>query len=322
MIGGFLRSLNVKKRCNAAGVGLWQCPHFLFPVMGFIVILSIVATNVVASRYVEPEIAALIVLVVTAILFVIGTIIVRSFENVVEAARLKSEFVSIVSHELRSPLSAIRWSMELLRGGAAKTPTPPDMNSAYETITEQVGKMSRLVNTLLEVRRIEDQSLELRPETFSLKAVTEEALSNLSSFARASNVCVQFEASENLPNAYADLKKIQLVIENLIDNAVRYGGGAEPIRIRILQNGKRVRWSIEDRGAGIPPEDAKNIFQMFYRAHNVFRYRMGGLGMGLYLARSIVRASGGEMHFESREGSGSTFWFTLPIHPPKFLANS
>ena len=314
MLGRLLHALNVKKRCNAAGVGLWQCPHFLFPVMGFIVILSIVATYTVASRFAEPEIAALVVLVVTAILFVIGTVIVRSFENVVEAARLKSEFVSIVSHELRSPLSAIRWSMELLQGGSSKTSISSEVSSLYETIAEQVGKMGRLVNTLLEVRRVEDRSLELRPEAFSLKSVTEEALSNLVSFARASNVTIQLDAPPNLPDVYADLKKIQLVIENLIDNAVRYGGSAEPVRIRLEQSGKRIRWSIEDRGPGIPKDDEGNIFQMFYRAHNVFRYRVGGLGVGLYLSHAIIQASGGEMHFESREGSGSTFWFVLPIN--------
>lgn len=307
-------ALNIKKRCNAAGVGLWQCPHFLFPVMGFVVILSIVATYLVTIRFAEPEIAALIVLAVTAILFVIGTIIVRSFENVVEAARLKSEFVSIVSHELRSPLSAIRWSMELLRDSAIKNPLTPDMGSACETITEQVGKMGRLVNTLLEVRKIEDRTLELRPEKFSLKAVTEEALSNLASFARASNVEIKLEAPENLPEAYADPKKIQLVIENLIDNAVRYGAGGKPVLIRVWEGGRRVFWSIQDRGAGIPNDDAQNIFQMFYRAHNVFRYRAGGLGMGLFISRAIVEASGGEIHFESREGKGSTFWFALPIN--------
>ncbi|MBI2039318.1 MAG: HAMP domain-containing histidine kinase [Candidatus Niyogibacteria bacterium] len=314
MADRFLAALNVKKRCNAAGVGLWQCPHFLFPVMGFIVIISIVATYLVTSRVAEPEITALIVLAVAAVLFVIGTVIVRSFENVVEAARLKSEFVSIVSHELRSPLSAIRWSMELLQTGTSKIPMTPDMNSACETITEQTRKMGRLINTLIEVRKVEDETLELQPEAFSLKAVTEEALANLLSFARASNVEIQLEAPASLPDVRADLKKIQLVIENLIDNAIRYGGGGEPVRIRIWVDGKRVLWSIEDRGAGISKEDVQNIFQMFYRAHNVYRYRAGGLGVGLYLSRAIVEASGGEMHFESKEGQGSTFWFSLSIN--------
>ena len=282
--------------------------------MGVIVIAAILATYVVAKNFTDPEITALIVLGMAALLFAVGSTIVHSFDLVVEMAQMKSEFVSVVSHELRSPLSAIRWSLELLtlEGNGASFGAPT--KAVIDSVRERADKMNRLISTLLEIRRVQDHQLELRPEAFSLKEATHEALLALSAFARAANVRVELDAPDTLPDAYGDSKKFQMVIENLIDNAIRYGGANAPVVIRIHPE-KQLVWRIEDSGSGIPKEDLKNIFQMFYRAHNVFRYRAGGLGVGLYLARSIVEASGGEMHFESEEGKGSAFWFTVPRAP-------
>ncbi len=312
-MGKFFDSINVSKQCRAAGVGMWECPHFLFPLMGCVTIVAILATYVVAIRYAAPEITALIVLGVAAMTFVIGTLIVHSFENVVEMTRLKSEFVSVVSHELRSPLSAIRWSMELMSLGSGGVSLPPPFRSLVDSVREQAEKMNRLVNTLLEVRRAEDKELELQPEAISMKKITSDALAKLTAFARATNVRTELDAADGLPAAYGDPKKIGIVIENLIDNAIRYSGEKKAVTMRITPEAKTIIWRVEDAGSGIPKEDAKNIFQPFYRSHNEFRYRAGGLGVGLYLARAIIEASRGSMHFESRERGGSAFWFVLPL---------
>jgi signal transduction histidine kinase len=307
MAAEFLDSLNFKKRCRAAGVGLWQCPHFLFIVMGIVNIAAIIAANAVARRYTEPEIAALVVLLTSAALFIIGYIIIRSFENIVEVSRMKSDFIGIVSHELRSPLSAIKWSIDLIKREGNNL-----SSSFVETIEEQNQKMLRLVNTLLDVIKIEDNKITLQPETFSINDLTLKVIERLNAFARASNAEILFKAFGPGPAVWADPKKIESVIENLLDNAIRYSSGKSKITITIEEKTGKIIWKICDQGAGIPKKDVKKIFSKFFRSQNSFRYRGGGAGMGLFLARAFIRASGGEINFQTEEGKGSVFWFTLP----------
>ena len=308
----FLGALNIKKRCGAAGVGLWQCPHFLFIIMGLVVIVAILATDIVARRYAEPEMAALIVLMVAAVLFVLGNIVVRSFENVVEASRLKSEFVSIVSHELRSPLSAVKWSLNLFKSEGHYQNLNDEASSMISTIGEQNQKMIKIVNTLLEVRRIEDGKIDLEPEKIYLKQITEDALKNLNDFARASNIKLELD-SRSETASFADRQKINFAVSGLIENAIRYSTGGSSVKIEIFEKSGRIFWRITDSGSGIPKEDRSKIFDKFFRAHNVYRYRSGGLGVGLFLSKAFIEASGGKIGFSSEDNDGSVFWFYLPI---------
>jgi len=308
---GFLNALNVKKKCNASGVSLWQCPHFLFIVMGAIVIAAILATDIVARRYAEPEVAALTAILVSALLFVIGHVIVRSFENVVEASRLKSEFVSIVSHELRSPLSAVKWSLDLLRSDNVYKNAVGELSSILSSIGEQNEKMILTVNTLLEVKRVEENRLDLEPQKIFLKEITDKAVQSLFSFARASNIKIELEA-KSVSAVFADPKKISFAICGLLENALRYSPGGSSVKIEIFDRSGKVFWRIYDQGPGIPKADQSKIFDKFFRANNVFRYRSGGLGVGLFLSKTFIEASGGKMGFSSEENKGSIFWFWLP----------
>jgi len=303
-------SLNIKKRCRDAGVSLWQCPHFLFIIMGVVIIVSIIATDLIARRFTVPEVAALIVLVVSAFLFIVGHTIVRSFENIVEASHLKSEFVRIVSHEMRSPLSAIKWSVGLLKSGDMSDGTPDDVSSTISSIGEQNEKMIDTINILLEVGRAEDGRIELAPEQISLKALTEKKIEELGSFASASDINVSLEAEDHA--VFADPQKIDFIISNLLENALRYSSGRSSVKIEIFKKDKNIFWRITDQGSGIPKEDRKEIFKKFFRSSNVYRYRSGGLGIRLFLSKAFVEASGGEIGFLPGKQKGSIFWFSLP----------
>lgn len=301
--------LNVIEQCRRYKVGLWSCPHFLFLVMGFIIITSMIATNLTAQRYAEPEIAALIVLAVTALLFVVSHVIIKSFERIADASRAKSEFVSIVSHQLRSPLTAIKWQMELLLNKEKE----PQSKAYLETINDNNNRMIKLVNDLLEVNRIENNLLVLQPTSISLIDLTEKEIANYSLFARASNVALSFTPDKTLPAVYADDMRIRWVVENLMDNAIRYSKPQTTVAVAATRKGKSILWSITNHGVDISKVDARRLFQKFFRAENSVKLRTEGSGLGLFVAKSIVEASGGEIGYKSDNIDASTFWFTLPI---------
>ena len=308
----FIEQFNIPAQCKKYGLPLWQCPHFLFLVMGIIIIVSTLVAYAIGSRYVEdPQVVALIVLLVTAILFTIAVIITRSFERLAEANRMKSEFISIVSHQLRSPLSNLRWAIELLTSGRANGVSEKQLEY-FKILKENSARMRELVSDLLTVSRIETEKLPLKKKEISLEDLTRKIIEELEPFAKASNVKVEFRAKKNLPKVFADPSQIRLVIENLLDNAIRYIKEKGRVEIKLEKIDKYCRFEIKDTGVGIPKEDQKYIFQKFFRSENVMRYQTQGSGLGLYIAKSIVEKSRGKIGFKSQEGIGSTFWFTLP----------
>jgi len=268
----------------------------------------------VASRYEEPEIASLVVLVLAAILFAIGNLIVRAFEQVALSSRSKSEFISIMSHQLRSPLSAVKWQVNFLLSDAQrKTPDAASMQKYLQTVYDQNERMIRSVNDLLEVNRIEDNDLVLRPTLFSIEDITKKIAGEYKSFAAASNVNIEVAVTGLAPTIYADEERIKYVMEHLMDNAVRYSSMGGKVSISIAVEGGKLVWKIIDQGAGIPPKDQKRIFEKFFRSDQALRYQTEGSGVGLFIVKSIIKKSGGEVGFTSSLGQGSMFWFQLPI---------
>jgi len=307
-------SLNLKKNCAEYRVGLWQCPQFLFLVMGTVIILAIMVTYIVASRYEEPEIAALVVLVLTAVLFAIGNLIVRAFEQVALSSRSKSEFISIMSHQLRSPLSAVKWQVDFLLSDAQRKALDVASVQKYlQTVYDQNERMIRSVNDLLEVNRIEDNDLVLRPTIFSILDTTDRIVGEYKSFAAASNVNIEVSVAGLAPTLYADEERIKHVMEHLLDNAIRYSPKGGKVSVSIAVEGGKLVWKITDQGAGIPPKDQKRIFEKFFRSDHALRYQTEGSGVGLFIVKSIIKKSGGETGFTSSLGQGSMFWFSLPV---------
>jgi len=304
---------NISAQCKKYGLPLWQCPHFLFLVMGIIIIVSTLAVYALGSRYVEdPQVVVLIVLSVTAILFTIGVIITRSFERLAEANRMKSEFISVVSHQLRSPLSNLRWAIELLTSGRVNGVSEKQLEY-FKILKENSARMRELVSDLLIVSRLETAKLPLKKKEVSLEDLAREIIEELEPFAKASNVKLDLKAPKNLPKVFTDSSQVRLVIENLLDNAIRYIKEKGQVEIKLEKRRKNLYFEIKDNGVGIPKEDQKYIFQKFFRSENVMRYQTQGSGLGLYITKSIVKRSGGKIGFKSQEGIGSTFWFTLPI---------
>jgi len=305
--------LNIPQQCRKYGVSIWQCPSFLFLIMGMLIALTAILSYFVGTKFIEePRIVALIVLIVTAILFILATLIVNSFEKLAQANKMKSEFINIASHHLRAPLSNLIWALEFLMSGRLGRISENQLEY-FKILKENSERMQNLLKDLIIVAKIEGGSLSFKEEEFSLEELTREIIQQFESFAKASNCEIEFFTEENLPKIYGDRHQIRQVIENLLDNAIRYTKGKGKVKIKIKRDKKFVYFEVKDNGVGIPKEEQKFIFQKFFRSSNILKYTTQGTGLGLFIAKAIVERSGGKIGFTSQEGRGSTFWFTLPI---------
>jgi len=306
-----LQQLNFIKQCRKYHLSLWQCPSFLIILIGLITISAMLGTYLVATKYTnQPEIVALIVIGVTTILTIISYFVIQGFEKLAEANQLKSEFVNIVSHQLRTPLTSIKWTISLMMkiGGLTERQL-----EKLKTIKESNQRMTDLVNDLLNVSRIEQGKLGLRPEKIALKEVIQNLIKDYLPLAKAGNISLSLEIAQNIPLISIDPQGIKVVIQNLIDNAIRYIKNQGRVKISLKRKKNMIRCQVQDNGVGIPLEDQGKIFQKFFRSRNIMKYQTEGTGLGLFISKSTIEASGGKIGFKSQEDKGSIFWFEIPI---------
>ncbi len=309
----FLIQLNIPVQCKKYNLSLWQCPHFLFLVMGIIIIITAIISYLIGNRYfTDPQIVALIVLSITAVLFIIAVIITQSFERLAEINQMKSEFVNIVSHQLRTPLSNLKWAIELFTTGKINGFNEKQLGY-FKILKENTNRMNQLVSNLLIVSRIETTDFPFKKKETSLESLVKKVIERADPIIKSSNIKMELEIKKRLPKIFIDPSQIQLVIENLLDNAVRYIEKKGKIKIKLEKKGRYCYFEIEDNGVGIPKKNQKYIFQKFFRSENALKRQTQGSGLGLYIAKSITEKLGGKIGFKSQEDVGSTFWIILPI---------
>jgi signal transduction histidine kinase len=312
-----LQDLNLVAQCRKYNLSIWQCPHFFFVMMGVVMAGIIVTVYSISLHFIsDPQVIALVVLFLTAALFIITFVITKSFERTAEANRLKSEFVSIVTHQLRSPLTSLSWAIEALISGEFGKVEEKQLEY-LKILKENNGRMGELIQDLITVTKVEDGSQFQNKEAVSLEAITRDLLFKSQPFIQASNIDLKIKADDKLPPVLTVANQIKVVIENLIDNAIRYAkpknGEQGVIEISIIKKEKDIQFEIKDNGMGIPKDDQRYIFQKFFRSQNVKETQPYGSGLGLFITKSIVTKLGGKIWFKSEEGKGTTFWFLLPI---------
>lgn len=228
-----------------------------------------------------------------------------------EVDRMKTEFISMASHQLRTPLSAMRWFGELLLQKKAGELTAKQQE-LVQNFYDSTLRMIALVNSLLNISRIESGRMIVEPVPTRLPDLLNSIIVELSARIEAKKLTLTQHIDPTLPEISVDPQLVHEVYSNLLTNAVKYTPEGGKIAITIEQSGANIKSSITDTGVGIPVLEQPQVFNKFFRAKNVSSLETDGTGLGLYLVKLIVNSSDGEVGFESTEGKGTTFWFTLP----------
>jgi PAS domain S-box-containing protein len=225
-----------------------------------------------------------------------------------ETLKMRNDFVSFVTHQLRTPLSGIKWMLELATDTADETEKASYIEDARESADRLIG----LVNDLLDASRLESGKLQLSLEEVDIREVTDGVLADVATLVREKHHTLDVQAETEVPLAMLDRQLTRQVILNLTSNAIKYTPPAGRIEIRMGTRGRSLYWSIRDSGIGISPEAQKRLFEKFFRADNAHTIDTEGTGLGLYLVRLIVERLGGAITCESAEGRGTLFYLTLP----------
>lgn len=227
----------------------------------------------------------------------------------------RREFVANVSHELRTPLSLIKGSVETLLDGAAAQPAIA--SKFLDIIDRHCDRLTFLIEDLLTLSRLESGQLAINYDTVQLRAHVSEVFDDFHRKAAERGVALLNEVPEGL-RARADSDRLDQVLSNLIDNAIKYGrpGGSVRIEGRELPGGELVEMAVVDDGPGIPAEAAERVFERFYRVDTARSREQGGTGLGLSIVKHIIQAHGGEVRLETAPAKGSAFRFTLPAVLP------
>lgn len=263
----------------------------------------------------------IVALAIFYIVIITGVVVtLRGISREARLSRMKTDFVSNISHELRTPLTSIRLFAETLRLGRATT--EEERNACLDLIVTESERLSALTERTLEWGRLEagGRSFERVPTT--LQALVLPVVDGLVARGVVSRNVVGIDLPDTLPEVEIDPSAMAQVVLNLLENAVKYSGGALFIAIRGRADKKRVRLEIEDNGVGIARRDQKRIFERFYRADDLLARRTEGSGLGLSIARRIVAAHGGRLRVSSRPSHGATFTVELPRHKPPKGASS
>lgn len=231
-----------------------------------------------------------------------------------EIDQMKTEFISVASHQMRTPLSGVKWVMRMILDGdlgELNQQQKEMLLKGYETNERMIS----LINDLLNVSRIEEGRFQYRFVHASLEEVVDHICDELQPTTKKKNVKLAFMKPEHtLPKANIDPDKIRLAVQNLVDNAIKYTPPDGTVTVRVTEDQNQLIFSVRDSGVGIPVDQQGRIFSKFFRADNVIRMQTDGSGLGLFIAKNIVENHRGTIWFESQEGRGTTFYFSLPIH--------
>jgi len=244
-----------------------------------------------------------------------AVIVLHDITELRKLERVRRDFVANVTHEFKTPLTAIQGFAETLLAGAIDD--PQNRIRFLEIILEHSRRLARLTDDLLKLSKMDADRLELEIRRLSVSQFVESCIETTHRPAAERDLRISVNLPERLPDIAADRRRLAEVLQNLLDNAMQYTPAGGQIMVSASANGPEVTFTVSDTGIGIPQADQPRIFERFYRVDVARSREVGGTGLGLSIAKHLVEAHGGRIWVESEVGQGSQFHFTVPIFDPE-----
>lgn len=221
----------------------------------------------------------------------------------------KTNFIATVSHELKTPISAIKLSLNLLEDQRIGK-LNEEQDKLVEYIRDEANRLLNITGELLNMAQVEAGKISLDIHAVPPKDIVEYAVKAVASQAQQKSIPINIQLAEGLPVVNADAEKSAWVLINLLSNAIRYSPESSTVRLEVSPQNSYVRFSVRDQGKGIPAEYRERIFEKFFRAPGI---KTEGTGLGLSIAKEFIQSQKGAIGVSSETGQGSEFWFTLPV---------
>jgi signal transduction histidine kinase len=232
----------------------------------------------------------------------------RSWEKTID--QMKSEFISVASHELRTPMTAIKGSVDLILGGCVGE-VSTEAKELLDVAHSACERMIRLINNILDLSKIEAGQIQLRLESIDVATIVDRSLRYLNTLAAQAGITLKPNFQSGLPQVEADRDRIEQVITNLVSNAIKFSPPKGEVEIALSADGEWVRCSVSDQGCGIEEKDLTRIFGKFQQAG--LPQRGAGTGLGLAISYALITEHKGKIWVDSQVGQGSSFVFCLPV---------
>ncbi|MCX6558928.1 MAG: HAMP domain-containing sensor histidine kinase [Candidatus Aminicenantes bacterium] len=264
------------------------------------------ASRARATRY----LTILIILAMFVVILSGGTVVLATVRSEMALARQKTTFVTNVSHELKTPLTSIRMFSEMLKDG--RQPDPDKQKKYLGLMASETERLTRLINNVLDFSRMEKGRRAYARKRFDLGALVEALVESERTRLEPAGFSVVFHDGAESSVVEADEEAVKQAVLNLLSNAEKYSAGVKSIEVEVGREGGTVCVDVKDRGIGVPPAEREKIFREFYRVDTTLTAPVRGSGLGLTIARRILRDLGGDVSFAAREGGGSVFRISLP----------
>jgi len=248
-----------------------------------------------------------------------AVIVLHDITDLRKLERVRRDFVANVSHEFKTPLTAIQGFAETLLAGAMDD--PQNRIRFLQIILDHSRRLARLTDDLLELSKMDADRVDLEVDRFSVSQFVQSCIETTQRSAAEKNLRVSANLKNSLPDIAADRRRLAEVLQNLLDNAVQYTPSGGRITVSASSDGEEVEFTVSDTGIGIPKVDQPRIFERFYRVDVARSREVGGTGLGLSIAKHLVEAHGGRIWVESEVGQGSQFHFTVPVFQAQHAAS-